>query len=104
NPSCTWQRRARNRRKVILTQHLCRPPARRLSWAFQVERRLHTLGDPLLRPRLSTPPDSNCPLGLHGFLELVAYDLARTGARDLGDQLHRMGHFVSRELRAAMGD
>ena len=43
----------RNRRQVIPAQHLCCPPARCPSRALQVERRLHTPGNPLLRPGLS---------------------------------------------------
>src|SRR5262249_47191137 len=43
-------------------------------------------------------------LRLHDFLKLVTYDLALSGARDLGDQLNRVGHFVARQVHTAMGD
>jgi hypothetical protein len=64
-----------------------------------------TTSIPFEQRRRSLPTASRRPaLRLHGFLELITYDLARAGARDLGDQLHRMGHFVGRELCAAVGD
>src|SRR4029078_6660103 len=53
------QRRTRKRRQITYAHKLTRAPARAVSWAIQVERRLYAPGNPLLRSGLSDVDD--CP-------------------------------------------